>query len=358
MRSIYLIRHGTPDFPDGRRMCIGSTDLPLSDLGRLQAALLGAALSSRDIRESFCSPLSRSRETAALLGFPCTQRNGLEELFAGEWDGLSFDEICLRWPEVYALRGEDASFPPPGGETQEAGLSRFLSAFESALAASKGNIALVAHASVNQLLLCHIMGLPLTQARSLPLPYGSYTALQLSAGAYSVGEIGLSPRPPLDEGVCLRLLAALETPEHLVAHSRAVAQKALELCRALSRAGVFPDEAAVLAAALLHDIARREKDHAAAGAALLRQLGYPEVSRIIEQHHDLEDPESLDAAALVFLADKLTAGAAYVSLPDRFTASLHRCRTPEAKRAFDARYKAALTVTRNINLICGKDFVR
>lgn len=358
MRNIYLIRHGTPDFPGGVRSCIGSTDLPLSDLGRLQAALLGAVLSSFDIRESFCSPLSRSRETAALLGFPCTVKQGLEELFAGEWDGLSFDEIRRRWPEVYRLRGEDASIPPPGGETQEAGLSRFLSAFEAALAAPRGSIALVAHASVNQLLLCHLMGLPLARARSLVLPYGSYTALRLSAGAYRVGKIGVTPRPPLDEGVCLKLLAALETPEPLVAHSRAVAQKAIELCRALSRAGSPPDESLVLAAALLHDIARREKDHAAVGAALLLELGYPEISRAIGQHHDLEDPESLDAAALVFLADKLTAGSAYVSLSERFSASLHKCRTPEAKRAFDARYKAARTVARNINLICGKDFIR
>ena len=28
MRTIYLIRHGKPEFPDERKYCIGRTDLP------------------------------------------------------------------------------------------------------------------------------------------------------------------------------------------------------------------------------------------------------------------------------------------------------------------------------------------
>ena len=29
MKRVYLIRHGLPDFPGGKRMCIGSTDIPM-----------------------------------------------------------------------------------------------------------------------------------------------------------------------------------------------------------------------------------------------------------------------------------------------------------------------------------------
>ena len=29
MKRVYLIRHGLPDFPGGRGMCIGTTDIPM-----------------------------------------------------------------------------------------------------------------------------------------------------------------------------------------------------------------------------------------------------------------------------------------------------------------------------------------
>ena len=38
MKHVYLIRHGRPDFPDGKRMCIGTTDIPIGETGRIQAA--------------------------------------------------------------------------------------------------------------------------------------------------------------------------------------------------------------------------------------------------------------------------------------------------------------------------------
>ena len=91
MRDIYLIRHGMPDFPGGARMCLGRTDLPLGLRGRLQAALLGAEFAPRGITECFCSALSRSRQTAELMGFASPVIvPGLEEMDAGDWDGLSF----------------------------------------------------------------------------------------------------------------------------------------------------------------------------------------------------------------------------------------------------------------------------
>ena len=31
MKKVYLIRHALPDFPGGKRMCIGTTDLPLGE---------------------------------------------------------------------------------------------------------------------------------------------------------------------------------------------------------------------------------------------------------------------------------------------------------------------------------------
>ena len=31
MKKVYLIRHGLPDFPGGKGMCIGTTDVPMGE---------------------------------------------------------------------------------------------------------------------------------------------------------------------------------------------------------------------------------------------------------------------------------------------------------------------------------------
>ena len=67
MRTIYLIRHGKPEFPDERKYCIGRTDLPLSEEGRTQIQALGETFAGRRIEKIYTSPLKRCRESAAIL---------------------------------------------------------------------------------------------------------------------------------------------------------------------------------------------------------------------------------------------------------------------------------------------------
>ena len=68
--------------------------------------------------------------------------------------------------------------------------------------------------------------------------------------------------------------------------------------------GYIFDQKLVRSGALLHDIARLQRHHAKTGGELFLQLGYPEISQIISQHHGLLEA-TLDEAAIVFLADKL-----------------------------------------------------
>jgi broad specificity phosphatase PhoE len=357
MRTVYLIRHGLPDIPDGRCMCLGSTDLPLGIVGRLQAALAGAALSSAGLSAVYCSRLSRSRQTAEAIGSPIALP-GLEEMDAGAWDGLFFEEIRARWPELYELRGRDFSVSPPGAERREDGLARFSAALNTALAGSEGDIAVVAHASVMQTMLCAVQGLPLEAARGIALPYGSITRLAYENGGFSVVEIGVSPHPKLNKALCESLLSAAGTPEAVSAHCAAVAETALGLARALSAAGVALDEPRIYAAAMLHDIARTAEHHAETGAGWLAAIGYPAVADIIRQHHDPDDPARTDEAAVVFVADKLVLGTARVGLCERFEASRKKCLSAEAVDAYNRRYRAVMTAAENINSTCRKDVVK
>ncbi len=147
MKNIYLIRHGKPLFPQGKRMCIGRTDLPLDEEGFSQAAAAAEILKGREF-EVFSSPLLRALQTAEAFGRPITVIDDLRELYAGQWDGLSFDEIKLRYPELYAARATDRTLPLPDAENNEDGLRRFRSAVIQAAEAVPGDIAIVSHGGV------------------------------------------------------------------------------------------------------------------------------------------------------------------------------------------------------------------
>ncbi len=104
--------------------------------------------------------------------------------------------------------------------------------------------------------------------------------------------------------------------------------------------GYIFDQKLVRSGALLHDIARLQRHHAKTGGELFLQLGYPEISQIISQHHGLLEA-TLDEAAIVFLADKLIEETQRVSIEKRFADNLHKCKSPEAMKAHERQLKQA-----------------
>ena len=68
MRIIYLIRHGRVGFPNGIKRCIGRTDLLLDDWGKRQAEDLREYFRLHPVKHIYCSQLTRSIETARILG--------------------------------------------------------------------------------------------------------------------------------------------------------------------------------------------------------------------------------------------------------------------------------------------------
>ncbi len=156
MKTAYLIRHSRPDFPKGQRMCLGSTDLPLGDAGRVQSQAMAAGLPP--VTRVFSSPLIRAVETALAIGQPVTILPGLRELDAGEWEGLTFQQIRQQYPQLYAARGEDPQLPIPGAEDKQAGLARFSQAMVQAGQASPGDFAVVSHGGIEALFLQAIGG--------------------------------------------------------------------------------------------------------------------------------------------------------------------------------------------------------
>jgi len=146
MKKVYLIRHGLPDFPGGKGMCIGTTDIPMGEKGLAQVAEMAKILPP--VTAVFSSPLTRAIQTAQAIGMSVTILDDLREMYAGEWDGLTFDEIRQRYPELYAARSHDLTIPLPGAEDHAEGLSRFKGAMEKAAKQSPGDFAVVAHGGI------------------------------------------------------------------------------------------------------------------------------------------------------------------------------------------------------------------
>jgi len=96
----------------------------------------------------------------------------------------------------------------------------------------------------------------------------------------------------------------------------------------------------ILAGALLHDIKRKEAEHASVGAQLLLSLGFSKVADIISQHMDLALPltDHLTEAQIIYFADKLCNGAKLdFNYGKRFKEKIKL--TPPAKNIILKRYE-------------------
>ena len=357
MRKIYLIRHSQPDFPDDKKMCIGKTDLPLSIVGKMQSVLLAEGLKEREISAVYCSDLKRSVETASYLTKSPIQKSGFQEFDCGEWDGFSFDEIKLRWPEVYKLRGEDLSYPIPGAESVEEGKKRFEKTLQEVLSESEGDIAIVGHATANRTFLCGIKDIDPKSHRVIPMDYASVTTIGYDS-IFIIEKENESFVPELTEKLCKELLDAAGTPEHVQAHCMAVKEQAVLLCEALREKGIELDGYLVETSAMLHDIARTQKDHAKCGESWMRKLGYSQHGTVIGKHHNVDfNIEEIDEAAVLAIADRCVKETEIVPIEMRFAESKKKCKTEEALKMHELRYRYTILLRDRINELCGKEII-
>jgi len=154
----------------------------------------------------------------------------------------------------------------------------------------------------------------------------------------------------------LALLDLHNAGERGHAHARGVADAALALARALNAQGAQLDLPLTEAAALLHDIAKGQPGHEAAGAALLDALGFDSAARIVEAHRDIapQDAPRLTERELVYFADKLIQGSARVPVAARFQQKLDLyAHDPEATAAIRRRLANALTMQARIEAAAG-----
>jgi len=146
-------------------------------------------------------------------------------------------------------------------------------------------------------------------------------------------------------------------PGPVIAHCRAASSVARRLTAALNAAGITLDMELAATAALLHDIARTQTDHARTGAGLLETHGFPRLAPLVTDHMDLEvdGKAPLDEAQIVFLADKLVAGAQLVDLKERFDRKMTQYgRDPAVAARIARRRDNARRVRRKVEKATGR----
>jgi len=161
---------------------------------------------------------------------------------------------------------------------------------------------------------------------------------------------------PTDRECRVLMAQVYRLPEAVRRHCDAVAAVAMELAAVLARAGVSLDLDLVRSAALVHDVARDQPDHAATGARLLEDLGFPRLASVVRVHMDLEvGPNPFpDEAAVVYLADKLVVGHRLADLGERFERKLSKYGAdPQAVAAIERRKRSALAIQAAVERITG-----
>jgi broad specificity phosphatase PhoE len=181
LRRIHLVRHGESIWNAGRRVQGNHGEVPLSELGRAQAALLGERLRGMEFSRVFCSSTERAVETARIaLGGdrPIEYMDDLREISFGSWEGLLVSEVqemypgkmelWFRSPSKVTIEGAE-----PFGKFHERASRTVNGLIES----TEGDILIVSHGGVICAWLTHILGMSPEDIWSFSLPNTSLTTV-------------------------------------------------------------------------------------------------------------------------------------------------------------------------------------
>lgn len=171
--TLILVRHGESN-ANGTGFFAGQLDIDLSHRGLQQAEL-----TAHYIRENYhvdaiySSDLQRAYRTALPIANACQTEiiklPQLREIFAGAWQGVSFDELQTRYADSYNVWLNNIGMAhPTDGESVEALSDRIFSAIQDIVRKEDGKtVVIVTHATPIRTLMCRIKGLNLEHLKQI-----------------------------------------------------------------------------------------------------------------------------------------------------------------------------------------------
>ncbi len=177
--TFLLIRHGAHGDLDkvlsGRR-----AGVPLREDGRAQAVRLGSYLRDEAITCIQCSPIDRTRETAAILadalGLLAPQPvEALNEIDFGDWTGRAFADLHGD-PAWDAWNNQRATARPRGGELMADARARVVDHLRATARTHDGEVvAIVTHADMVKAVVTEMFGMDLQAMHAFDIDPASVT---------------------------------------------------------------------------------------------------------------------------------------------------------------------------------------
>lgn len=183
-RKLHLVRHAESLWNGERRVQGTCLDVPLSPLGRSQAALLGRRLSALPVAAVYSSDARRAVETARLAlgdGREIVVDPALRELSLGEWEGRLIADIRRETPErIEAWYRRPSSVGLEGADDLDAFRERAVATVGRILAAhGVSDVAVVSHGGFICSYLTWALGMSVDDIWSFSLPNASITTVVL-----------------------------------------------------------------------------------------------------------------------------------------------------------------------------------
>ena len=187
MTRFCLVRHGETDWNAQGRIQ-GNLDLPLNSNGIAQARAAARGLVDAGIELIYSSDLARARQTAEAAaqhtGLPLIFCVELRERRYGIFEGLTYDEVKRRFPDVYTrYRSRDSAYAIPDGESLQQLAARAESALRRIARDHPGQTVLVVtHGGVLDIAYRLATGRALELPRDFVIPNAAYNWIDWQPG--------------------------------------------------------------------------------------------------------------------------------------------------------------------------------
>ncbi|MDF2951452.1 MAG: phosphohydrolase [Anaerocolumna sp.] len=158
---------------------------------------------------------------------------------------------------------------------------------------------------------------------------------------------------------CQAIMELYQVPQHIIKHCEAVESVARVIYNQISLNGIKLDDNALFAAALLHDMARKEKNHPVIGGNMIKEMGYGFVGEIIAYHMDIEvkEEEPISEKEVLYLADKLVKEDVVCNIDERFEQALKdKGENPLDIEKIKKRWISTKIIIKKIERITGEGF--
>jgi len=179
-RTLYLSRHGQSHYNSLKKL---GGDSDLTDCGAEYSRKLGSYINSANIDNVvvWTSWLQRTIQTAQHIQGPQERWKTLNEIDAGDLDGLSYDQVKELYPEEYSCRHEDKfMYRYPNGESYEDLVARMEPVIMEL--ERKENVVVVGHQAVLRCLLGYFLEVPEEKMPYIEVPL--HTVIKLTPVAY------------------------------------------------------------------------------------------------------------------------------------------------------------------------------